>query len=1144
MLSLFNTNTTESGYRLRTLEIFNWGTFHEGDSKADITTISPQGQNTLLTGANGSGKTTLVDALLVLLVNPTKRFFNQSSGEKDKKARNEMTYVEGHYGRTQSGEQQNAKVEKLRPDRSQTYSVILGVFTNAQNLPITLIQVRHLNNSEVKCKYIVAKIELSIEKDIQYSSDGAWLRKLKRQYNDRIEDFDGFSKYTVAFQRYFGMRSEKAMSLFNQTVGMKILGDLDEFIRVNMLEDTEPETQFTKLMESYQTLLESYRALEKAKLQLELLQPVYESNDAYRDLEAQIKTLSNQKRLLEPYFASQQISIWTNEIEQQDRKLDGLLNKLGKQESELESKREQRNSIEISIANNQIVQQIKDLDKDIKELDKSKNQKEKDLESYNKLARKLEFLENPEENSFQDNYQKALDLQISLKIQKKDLGIKQYESWKKTELKENDFKIISEEITRLQKSSSKITDKRITEIKQEIIDAVGASDSEIPFVAEVIQVRASEKEIWNDAVEKVLHSLGLCLLVLEKYSDSVTQYIDLQKDIKGKIVYHKVESKVRRPIFQDLNSRTLVSKLEFKPNNQFTDWLENHIYKKLDYLCTEDRNEFNKSVKTILPSGTSRNRDRHERDDDPRKRHILGWDNRELLREYNRKGRELSDEISKLIRLNDNIQKQLNAIDDTDKLLSLFLEIKYYSKLDWQTDAVEIAKLSDRKQELENSNDVYKDLKKQSDVLQEEIKILDKEKSITDREIFGTESNISTLKTEQKETEIFLKNYDSDNLSAELENIKNLTQSIENQLRYEYFFKQKRDFEKQIDGKILGVNTQKNTAESTIRKRMNKYRNPSKEITEQFSDWETDMTDLGTEMEDLYGYIDHYKRIKDDNLVIFKERFQQEFNKGVTKSLTDFVNWLEIQHEKIEDKITEINDSLKEIPYNLNPDTYIQIEQTKTKNKRINEFRFEKLNNWQMDYSQAAMSQNMQELEIENFIHKIQPFIKELKDDERRRLEITDVRNWSDFKAKEFWKADDTQKQVFESSTSLSGGEAAQLAYTVLGAAIAHQFNINKDNTNNRSFRFIVIDEAFSKLDEDKSKYLLKLCKNLGLQLMIVTPLTSIHLAENDISVIHWVAKSKKDTRKSVVRDIPILEYKKEKENLLAQAKEEEEMAV
>lgn len=146
----------------------------------------------------------------------------------------------------------------------------------------------------------------------------------------------------------------------------------------------------------------------------------------------------------------------------------------------------------------------------------------------------------------------------------------------------------------------------------------------------------------------------------------------------------------------------------------------------------------------------------------------------------------------------------------------------------------------------------------------------------------------------------------------------------------------------------------------------------------------------------------------------------------------------------------------------------------------------------------------------------------------------------------------------YDSSGSLSGGEAAQLAYTVLGAAIAHQFGIHRndgprgdgprngglrgdgfrngglrDGTSYRSFRFIVVDEAFSKLDEDKSKYLLQLCQGLGLQLMVVTPLTSIHLLENDVSVIHWVTKDHRDRRKSTVRDIPILEYREQKETLL-----------
>jgi uncharacterized protein YPO0396 len=80
MLSLFNTRSEMSGFRLQYMEIYNWGTFHE-----KIFRMAPEGNNALLTGANASGKSTLIDALLTLMVPAKKdRFYNQSSGVEKK----------------------------------------------------------------------------------------------------------------------------------------------------------------------------------------------------------------------------------------------------------------------------------------------------------------------------------------------------------------------------------------------------------------------------------------------------------------------------------------------------------------------------------------------------------------------------------------------------------------------------------------------------------------------------------------------------------------------------------------------------------------------------------------------------------------------------------------------------------------------------------------------------------------------------------------------------------------------------------------------------------------------------------------------------------------------------------------------------
>ena len=56
-----------SGFRLKRLEVLNWGTF---DGR--VWTMQLEGRNGLLTGDIGSGKSTLVDAITTLLV-PAQR---------------------------------------------------------------------------------------------------------------------------------------------------------------------------------------------------------------------------------------------------------------------------------------------------------------------------------------------------------------------------------------------------------------------------------------------------------------------------------------------------------------------------------------------------------------------------------------------------------------------------------------------------------------------------------------------------------------------------------------------------------------------------------------------------------------------------------------------------------------------------------------------------------------------------------------------------------------------------------------------------------------------------------------------------------------------------------------------------------------
>ena len=56
-------------------------------------------------------------------------------------------------------------------------------------------------------------------------------------------------------------------------------------------------------------------------------------------------------------------------------------------------------------------------------------------------------------------------------------------------------------------------------------------------------------------------------------------------------------------------------------------------------------------------------------------------------------------------------------------------------------------------------------------------------------------------------------------------------------------------------------------------------------------------------------------------------------------------------------------------------------------------------------------------------------------------------------------------------------------------AAIAYQYDIALDRPTSNRFHFVVVDEMFSKVDDQHAEYALKLFEKFGLQLLIVAPL-------------------------------------------------------
>ena len=90
-------------------------------------------------------------------------------------------------------------------------------------------------------------------------------------------------------------------------------------------------------------------------------------------------------------------------------------------------------------------------------------------------------------------------------------------------------------------------------------------------------------------------------------------------------------------------------------------------------------------------------------------------------------------------------------------------------------------------------------------------------------------------------------------------------------------------------------------------------------------------------------------------------------------------------------------------------------------------------------------------------------------------------------------------------SSGKSGGQKEKLAYTILASALAYQFGLGRGGKRSRTFRFVVIDEAFGRGSDESTRYGLELFKRLNIQLLIVTPLQKINIIEDYISGVHFV---------------------------------------
>jgi len=1105
-----------AGFRLQRIEVFNWGTF---DGR--VWTLRADGRNALLTGDIGSGKSTLVDAVTTLLVPAHRVAYNKAAGA-DARERTLRSYVLGHYKSERNDTSGSGRPVALRDHNS--YSVILGVFRNdGYDQTVTLAQVFWLKDGQAQPVrlYAVADRDLSIASDFaQFGTDIAQLRKRLRAA--RVEIEDSFPPYGASFRRRFGIQNEQALDLFHQTVSMKSVGNLTDFVRVHMLEPFDVAPRMQALIAHFDDLHRAHEAVLKAKRQVELLTPLVQDCNRHAELLADIEALRNCREALKPYFSRHKADLLERRIVHLGEELTRQSGHIGRLEEQRKTQQIEERELRRAIADNG-GDRIERLASEIAEKEQEKSRRLSKFQRYDELRKSLGLISMDSGEDFLA--QRVLCGQLREAAAERDATIQ-------NELNEagvvfaqgrQEHEALADEIKSLKARRSNIDAQQVA-MRAAVCAALDLREVDMPFAGELIQVRDEERD-WEGAAERLLRNFGLSLLVPDAHYAAVSTWVD-NTQLKGRLVYFRVRPARKDPRGDTaMHPDSLARKLAVKPDSPFNAWLEREVAHRFDVACCANQEQFRREAKAITRAGQIKAPgERHEKDDrhriDDRSRYVLGWSNDAKIAALQNKARVIESRLAQTGAQIASLQKEQHAARERLQALNKLDEYRDFRELDWRPVAAEVSRLQDEKRELEAASDKLRAL---ADNLNELTAALAKTEEALDvhkNERARAEQKKTDAEALLKQTRVVLDDSSFSVHVLQFERIDVLRAEAlgEHQLSVESCDNREQEVREWLQRRIDSEDKKLSRLREKIVRAMAEYKDANK----------LDTQDVDVSIDAAFEYRAMLEQLNADDLPRFEARFKELLNENTIREVANFQSQLNRERETIKERIARINESLTQIDYN--PSRYIVLEAQLATDADVRDFQTElrACTEGALTGSDDAQYSEAKFLQVKRIIERFRGREGTAEHDRRWAAKVTDVRNWFVFAASERWREDDSEHEHYSDSGGKSGGQKEKLAYTILAASLAYQFGLEWGAVRSRSFRFVVIDEAFGRGSDDSAQYGLRLFQQLNLQLLIVTPLQKIHIIEPFVSNVGFVHNE--EGRASRLRNLSIEEYRAERD--------------
>ncbi|KKF02524.1 ATP-binding protein [Mycolicibacterium obuense] len=600
-------------FHLSRLQVINWGVFDGYHS------IPFSEGGALIAGASGSGKSSLLDAISLGFLPFNRRNFNASGDNtaagSSAGRRTVDKYVRGAWGQRSDGG--TSRVMYLRGDGT-AWSAVAVTYASDSGRTVTGLVLKWLtgeSRNDSSSRFVLGDGDLGIEDVCNRWAAGRFdtgvFKENGWRFTTKVE-----SQYLAQLYATIGIRaSDAAQQLLGKAKSLKSVGGLEQFVREFMLDEPDSLARLPEALKQIDPLVEARELLAVAQRKRKILGDIEKIQQRYASESTDLGIIDLvDLPMVRAYTDHVRLAQCPAQIAQLDTTIDQLENEYEDVTRSLNLAKAEADSLNAQISGTSA--NIGPLQSQVTAAETEAEQIERRRAAYEDMlaAQDLEVPDTADEfwNLREELLQQATELLAKVERNREASTDAEY-AQKAARMTRDDA---AKELKRVEHVGSALPEFALL-MRDQICAAVGVDAAELPYVAELMDLRADQTR-WRTAVEKVLRGVGLRLMVPDQHWTAVLQFVN-ETNMRGRLALHHVRAKMLGADPVEPESNTLAGKLfPVDPAHPCAAEAVDIVTAAGDHVCVDTPDVFARFRRAVTDTGLYKDSDRLAIKDDRR----------------------------------------------------------------------------------------------------------------------------------------------------------------------------------------------------------------------------------------------------------------------------------------------------------------------------------------------------------------------------------------------------------------------------------------------------------------------------------------------------------------------------------------------